>query len=179
MWNKTVENKTNMQIKWMNNWKTQWMNELMNKENEQMNEWMSKWAVSDLFGELPLSFLGFLQVLLILHVIQSHLHKNSKVIKLRAVIKIIVHLMLHRRLYSLKKHVHWHQLIQHVPFKEILIFIFSFTLWAYLNLPYVRDVNLHLITDLIWKQTCLKLHLNCLANLKLHTPYKLDSFNIY
>lgn len=116
-----------------------WLNEYMNKK---MNEWMNE---SDLCGELPLSFLGFLQVLLILHVFQSHLYKNInlKVIMLWAVIKIIVHLMLHRRLYSLTKHVHWYQLTPHVRFKEILIFIF----FLYLeSLPYLALFMLEMQT---------------------------------
>lgn len=108
--------------------------------NEQENEWMNE---SDLCGELPLSFLRFLQVLLILHVFQSHLYKNIKVIMLWAVIKIIVHLMLHRRLYSLTKHVHWYQLTPHVRFKEILIFIF----FLYLeSLPYLALFMLEMQT---------------------------------
>lgn len=156
-------------------WKTQWMNEYMNKK---MNEWMNE---SDLCGELPLSFLGFLQVLLILHVFQSHLYKNIKVIMLRAVIKIIVHLMLHRRLYSLTKHVHWYQLTPHVRFKEILIFIFFFTLRASLTLHYLCWRCKHAFNywlHFFLKQNCLKLHLNCQTNLNLHTGYKLDSLNI-
>lgn len=168
-----------MQIKRMD-WKTQWMNEYMNKK---MNEWMNE---SDLCGELPLSFLRFLQVLLILHVFQSHLYKIIKVIMLRAVIKIIVHLMLHRRLYSLTKHVHWYQLTPHVRFKEILIFIFFSLPWEP-PLPcliYVGDANMHLITDFIFflKTKLLKIASQLPDKLKpthrIQTGYKLDSLNI-
>lgn len=153
-------------------WKTQWMNEYMNKK---MNGWMNE---SDLWGELPLSFLRFLQVLLILHVFQSHLYKNIKVIMLRAVIKIIVHLMLHRRFIpwqNMSIDINSHRTYD---LKKYWFSFFFFTLRASLTLPYLCWRCKHAFNywlHFFLKQNCLKLHLNYQTNLNLHTGYKLDT----